>query len=115
MDRNSEGRRRYRSWPEELKREIVAATYEPGASVAGVAWRYGVNDNQIFAWRKRLGPLPADAARLVPVILTAETPGAGAPRDERIEIELAGGYRVRVGAGFDGPALRRVVDMLERR
>ncbi len=47
------GRRRHRSWPEELKREIVAASLEPGSSVSVVARRYDVNANQVFAWRKR--------------------------------------------------------------
>ena len=36
-------------------------------------------------------------------------------RADTIEIELAGRYRVRVGSGIDGKALRRVLDVLERR
>jgi hypothetical protein len=35
--------------------------------------------------------------------------------NHQIEIDVAGKYRVRVGCGFDGPALRRVLDVLERR
>ena len=34
---------------------------------------------------------------------------------ETIEIDLADKYRVRVGSGSDGRALRRVLDVLERR
>ena len=34
---------------------------------------------------------------------------------ELIEIELAGGYRVRVGEGVEAATLRRVLDVLERR
>jgi hypothetical protein len=34
---------------------------------------------------------------------------------ETIVIDVAGKYRVRVGCGFDGPVLRRVLDVLERR
>jgi transposase len=37
-----------RRWPEALKREIVAALAEPGASVSSVARRYDVNTNQLF-------------------------------------------------------------------
>ena len=33
---------------------------------------------------------------------------------EKIEIDIAGKYRVRVGYGVDGLALRRVLDVLER-
>ena len=37
------------------------------------------------------------------------------PCAEKIEIDVAGKYRVRVGSGFDRQALRRVLDELERR
>src|SRR5450759_3286650 len=46
------GRRRNRSWPEALKREIVAASFAPGASVSVVARHYDVNANQVFSWRR---------------------------------------------------------------
>ncbi|MCR9061336.1 MAG: transposase [Rhodobacteraceae bacterium] len=50
----SEGkRRRNKRWPEVLKREIVAASLKPGASVSGVARHYDVNANQVFMWRRR--------------------------------------------------------------
>ncbi len=118
MDTNLCGRRN-RSWPEPLKREIVAATLEAGASVASVARRYGVNANQVFAWRKRFAAPEAEEvmARLVPVVVTAEPPTAPSPilPDDRIEIDLAGGYRVRVGGGVGASTLRRVLDVLERR
>ena len=52
MGTNGDDRRRNRSWPEALKREIVAASFEPGASVSVVARRYEVNANQVFGWRK---------------------------------------------------------------
>ncbi len=69
-------RRRHRSWPEALKREIVAA-----------------------------------------VTVTSDQPIETAPAraSELIEIELAGGYRLRVGGGVKAPALRLVLDVLERR
>ena len=47
--------RRNRSWPEALKREIVAASYAKGNTVTSVAERYGVAANQIYLWRRRLG------------------------------------------------------------
>src|SRR5471032_3179826 len=47
------GRPRNRSWPEALKREIVAASVAPGSSVSMVARHYDVNANQVFNWRKR--------------------------------------------------------------
>ena len=123
MDANGAGRRRYRSWPESLKREIVAASLVPGTSVSLVARRYDVNTNQLFHWRKLyrdglLGAADPSGPALVPVTVAAEPiRGSGAPHlaADRIEIELAGGYRVRVGSGVAGGALRLVLDVLERR
>jgi transposase len=123
VDTTATGRRRNRLWPEALKREIVAASFEPGASVSMVARRYDVNTNQLFAWRKlyrdAAGPRSeASGAQLVPVTVTAE-PDAPAPvassAADTIEIELGDKYRVRIGSGVDGKALRRVLDALERR
>ncbi len=119
MDINSGGRRRNRSWPEALKREIVAATLVPGASVAAVARRYEVNANQVFAWRRLFGACGIDtmAPGLVPVVLTgnSEAHSVSPVPDDRIEVELAGGYRVRVGRDAAASTLRRVLDVLERR
>src|ERR1051325_11238748 len=57
-------RRPYRAWPESLKREIVAATWLPGASVSRVARRYDVNANQVFAWRRRYRDIASEPAEL---------------------------------------------------
>jgi transposase-like protein len=112
-------RRRHRSWPESLKREIVAASLVPGASVSWVARRYDVNANQVFAWRRRYRGEAAEPTklRLLPVTVAPDhTEGAAPARaSEVIEIVLAGGYRLRVGAGVQASTLRLVLDVLERR
>ena len=109
-------RRRHRAWPESLKREIVAASLVPGASVSRVARRYDVNANQVFAWRRRYRGEAADPAelRLLPVTVTSDQLERAAPArtGELIEIVLAGGYRVRVGESVQAATLRLV---LERR
>jgi transposase len=106
-------------WPEALKREIVAATLVPGSSASVVARQYDVNVNQVFAWRKRFraeAREPTDL-RLMPVTVTPDQPIASAPVHvtDVIEIELSGGYRVRIGGGVKAAALRLVLDVLERR
>jgi transposase len=124
MGTNGTGRRN-RSWPEALKREIVAASFAPGSSVSVVARHYDVNANQVFGWRKRYrdasrAPAVLSAPQLIPVMVTAETePDAVAAQPPTvaatIEIDLAGKYRVRISGGIDAQALRRVLDVLERR
>jgi transposase-like protein len=47
----SVSKRRYRSKQE--RRAVVEETLRPGASVAVIARRHGVNANQVFHWRKR--------------------------------------------------------------
>ncbi len=112
-------RARRRTWPEALKREIVAAASAPDASVSVVARQYDVNTNLVFTWRKLYGggaaapPVP----QLVPVVVTADRPIAAppAPALDMIEIELPRGARVRVGRGVRAATLRLVLDALERR
>jgi len=110
-------RRRHRAWPESLKREIVAATLLPGASVSRVARRYDVNANQVFAWRRRYRDGAAEPAelRLLPVTVTPDQPIGTTDASRPIEIVLAGSYRVRVGEGVQAATLRLVLDVLERR
>jgi len=122
MGTNGTGRRN-RSWPEALKREIVAASYAPGSSVSMVARHYDVNANQVFGWRKRYrdepcAPAAASVPQLIPVMITAERDAVAMPPSavaERIEIDIGGKYRVRFSSGVDAQTLRRVLDVLERR
>ena len=122
------GRRTNKRWPEALKREIVAASFAPGASVSVIARRYDANANQVFSWRRRYGPAaqavippvqPAPRPRLVPVTIGVEPEGVAAPPSgtgagDTIVIEVAGTYLVRVGVNFDCAVLRRVLECLGR-
>jgi transposase len=121
VDTSGAERRRNKRWPNAVKREIVAATFEPGASVSIVARRYDVNANQVFAWRRRFrGAAEVATPALVPVTIISEPePEKAAPTDpahsDTIEIEIGGDCRVRVGPSFDGRALKRVLDVLRKR
>ena len=123
VDTTSTRRRRNRAWPEALKREIAAASFAPGSSVSVVARRYDVNTNQVFGWRKLYhdstqGSGASSGPVLVPVTVTPDldADASAVPSVvDRIEIELPSGYRVRVAGGVDAQALRRVLDVLERR
>jgi transposase len=126
VDTNGEKRRRQnKRWPDALKREIVAATDLPGASVSVVARQYDVNANQVFRWRrlaeKSGSTTPSSSSSssgLVPVRIKPEPdekPARAVGDSIEIEIEVGGDCRVRVGPSFDGRALKRVLDVLRKR
>jgi transposase len=71
------GRKR---WPDELKLQIVAESFEPGVAVTDVARRHGCRPQQVHDWRRqvRLGQLvfPRSAKTDSFVPLVAEPPSS---------------------------------------
>ena len=112
-------RRTKRLWTDEEKRSICFQTTAPGVSVAQVARRYAVNANLIFKWLRdpRFAPVPASApppseeACFLPVEIVAVTGSAPAApaADNCIEIDLAGGHRMRISGSYDPEVLARLI------
>jgi transposase len=118
---DGEGRRR-RTWSADQKQRIIAESFAPGASVAEVARRYGLNANMLFTWRRRDRRMGAgnDGApvNIVPVRVVGATPPVIATAPGlmgRMEIVLIGGERIIVGADVDASSLARVAKALSRR
>jgi transposase len=117
----SEGRRR-QLWSIDRKRQIIAESFEPGASVADVARRHGVNANLLFTWRRQQGVAKLadsqEGLQLVPVTIAAErvssVPVVTSGPVGRMEIILGAGERIVVGADVDTAALARVIKALSR-
>ena len=113
-------RRRFRTAQE--KQQIVAEASAPGASMAEVARRHGVNANLVFAWRRLRdrGLLiehkrgPAKKIKLLSVRLSDEPKIAGPATVPYIEIELPGGMRVRSYGAVDAAILERLINLLRR-
>ena len=111
-------KRRHRSKQE--RRAVVEETLQPGASVAVIARRHGVNANQVFHWRKlyREGQLDmtSPAAQLVPVRITEVV------SDDRPPAKLCAGVivvevgraRIRVEGSVDAEALRLILERIGR-
>ena len=111
VDLSVVGPRRRRSAAE--RRGVVEETLEPGASVAKVSLKYGINANQVFQWRRlyrdgKLGGAPAVGMKLLPVsVIEDDVPvivervestasGSGA-----IHIELPGEVRISLEGSVD--------------
>ena len=81
------GKRSRRRWSPEEKRRILEEASRPGASIAEVARRYGLNANLVFAWRRILQPAAVageGSARSLPA--SSDLPPSGADASEFIPI-----------------------------
>jgi transposase len=113
-------RRRRRDHSPELKRELVARSLVPGASVSAIALEAGINANLLFTWRRAhlqalKDAVPAAETVLLPVQLQNTQAPAVASTSRAaqgaIEVEL-NGARVRVRGVPDETALRCVLQAL---
>lgn len=122
--------RRIRTLEEKL--EIVREASKPGASVAAVARKHGMNANLLFGWRRLhwrgalesrrhakpvpLLPVKIESPTLLPTVRANSTLKTALPERERglIEIELPGGIRVRLQGAVDTLLLKRVLKTLRR-
>src|SRR6202023_2695559 len=85
------------NWPGGFKRQLVAETLEPGASVSIVARRHDLNTNQLFKWRRELLPKEATAAAEANPMLPLEIVSEPARRSPRRRLERAGFIEIEVG------------------
>ena len=97
-------------WREADARILVDAWRKSGESLSGFARRQGVERKRLARWVRRLEGAAGGPLRFHPVRLVGSLPetGSGAP----IDIQLAGGERVRVAHGFQTEDLRRVLAVL---
>ena len=109
-------RRQYRTVEE--KRQIVTEARLPGASVAAVGRKHGVNANLIFAWMKQedqgiLGGRRTTAAPKLLAVTIAPEPvvqlAAG-----HLEIGLADGLCIRIVGTVPSERIEQVLRLLRR-
>ena len=117
-------RRARRLWSDEEKRSICFQTAAPGVSVAQVARRYAMNANMIFTWLRdpRYAPeagsaieaSATDVVAFLPVEVVDGPQGEGPrlppdPTTGTIEIDIAGGHRLRIFGTYDPEVLARLI------
>ena len=114
-------RRTKRLWTDEEKRSICFQTTAPDVSVAQVARRYAMNANMIFKWlrdpryvsdHEAVEGLAADTPCFLPVEIVdlprgEDTPSTSdrMPEQSTIEIDIAGGHRMRTNGAYNPEAL----------
>ncbi len=92
-------------------RDLLERQRASGLSVAAFCRRDGVAASSFFAWKRKLGFVPATPAFVEATVAGTLPPPTRSP--SRIEVRLRGGRRVRVGRGFDRDLLAEVVAALE--
>jgi transposase len=103
---------RRRRWSAAEKEELVAATLEPGASVSALARAAGMHASQLYGWRRQLCSRPNAPPAFAAVRFAPEPTSAGSPVAGEIEIEFAGGARMRITGAVDVAALSAAVAAL---
>jgi len=92
----------HRRWPDEVKAQAVAETLWPGATVNAVAARFGVQPNQLSAWRRMAKDgvlvLPAtDCEEHEPVFAPLVVCDAELSTPDADERQAGGEVRIAVG------------------
>jgi transposase len=116
---------RRRHWSRAEKERIVAAAMEPGAVASEVARAAGIHSSQLFRWRQQLCERTQIPAMFNPVTVTPEAQETSAPSPERtgssslgsaglIEIEFAGGGRMRISGSVDASTVSALMRALAR-
>ena len=108
--------RRKRTWPKELKRQIVAESDHEGVTVCEVARRYDIEPSQLFHWRKQFRDEAAKTMDFLPVELAddmnaSDGDGSDAPpsAEDRAEVFFPNGRRLLVAPGLSRSALDDLV------
>jgi transposase len=127
---------RRRTWTPEQKGEIVMESLGPELTPTEVARKYAIGTGLLYGWRQQIlggpmSPLGRPTPRFARVEMTPSPPEAPEAKPEQpmtlpepeapvrpaglIEIVLSGGVTVRVDAGVNKHALRRVLDAMAGR
>lgn len=95
-------------------RQMVRQCRGSGLSVRAFCEERGLSEPSFYAWRRILKERDAAATHFVPVqVMPAPTSTTADVSAGALELVLGAGRRLRVGPGFDGPTLQRLLALLE--
>lgn len=104
-----------RSSKEQFWRTVLKQWQRSGLSVRAYCAQHGLAEPTFYAWRRMVAERDAAAVRFVPAHVVAEPrpPMASDGLAGALELVLGAGRVLRVGSGFDGPTLQRLLALLE--
>jgi hypothetical protein len=98
---------------ERFWRRLLRQWRRSGLSVRAFCHQHGLSEPNFYAWRRTLADRDAPAVAFVPVGVLPPEPPPAAAAPTGLELLLAGGRVLRIGAAFDGTTLRRLLAVLE--
>jgi transposase-like protein len=104
-----------RASKEQFWRTVLKRWRSSGLSVRAYCDEHGLAEPTFYAWRRMVAERDAAAVRFVPAQVVAESrPQVGVDGlAGALELVLGAGHVLRVGPGFDGPTLKRLLALLE--
>ena len=107
---NQQGSSKERFW-----RTMVGRWQGSGLSVRAFCQQHRLSQPSFYGWRRTLAARDTAAVHFAPVRIVPEpTPETAADVGRAgLELVLGTGHRLRVGLGFDGPTLQRLLALVE--
>jgi transposase len=101
---------------ERFWRRMVRQWRGSGLSVRAFCDKQGLSEPRFYVWRRTLAERDSATVHFVPVQVAAESkPTAADASAGAVELVLGAGRHLRIGPGFDGPTLTRLLALLEGR
>ncbi len=101
-----------RSDKERFWRRRLRQWRSSGLSVRAFCAEYALSEPSFYAWRRTVAQRDGEGVPFVPVQVVPEAQPLGAAAGG-LELVLGEGRLLRVGPGFDGPTLQRLLAVLE--
>ena len=102
-----------RYWRAADAEQVLEAWRRSGQSAAAFAREHGLSAARLLRWRTRMELPAAPVFHPVRVVSRQRSNPIAPTRPEPLELELRGGRRIRVPAGFDAELLEELVRTIE--
>lgn len=102
---------------ERFWRRIMRQWRSSGLTIRDFCDQHQLNEPSFYYWRRTLAQRDAETARFVPVHVVPDEnlPPTDSTNEsgQGLELLLGSGHLLRIGPGFDGPTLQRLLALLQ--